>query len=147
MRLEDNHKKLSLLGPTYCLLLISRLLFLIVFLLCKGLTCQFKLLVTENIYIFCILWASTFDAVEEEQSLRNPYSLLPFLNQLSSVCYARLLLLHELIIQSTAIKILLYSAIKADRTDSKTCTLISGGENVSKYSHVSSRHLQESCCT
>lgn len=40
----------------------------------------------------------------------NPYSFFPFLNQLSSVCYTRLLLLQELIIQSTAIKILLCSA-------------------------------------
>lgn len=126
MCLEDNHKKLSLLFATLCYSFVAA---------CSSLrSChakgsaanrQFKLLVTENLYIFCLLWSSTFGAVEEEQSLLlNSYSLLPFLNQLSSVYYVRLLPVQELIIQSTAIKILLYSAVKADHTDSKTCVLI-----------------------
>lgn len=73
----------------------------------------------------------------------NPYSLLSFCNQLSSVCYTALLLPREWIIQSTAMRILRYSA---GHTESTTCMLISQGEILSKYSHVSSHHLRESCC-
>lgn len=91
-----------------------------------------------------------FGAVEGKQSLfMNPYNLMPFMNQ---QCYARLSLLQGLINKNklkvySAIKILLYSEIKTDHMDSKTCTLVSLWENLSKYLHVSSRHLQEPCCT
>lgn len=140
-------QKLPLLGPTCCLLLICWHMFLIVFLSCKELSSQqnYSNCLWLRIFIYFAfygvqLWYCRRQATSSYESIQS--CALPEPTVLSVLCQA---------ITTTRINNLrAYSAIKQKWrliTQIQTCTFVSSWENLNKYLHVSSHHLQESCCT